>query len=353
MAFFFPDLCVTVIFSVSKSVERYVTHEIPKGILSFIERDYKDAVTVSEWIIGIVIVLLVIYGLFKLPRHKYVILGYLAGSFGIMVLWPEVWFGPRFLLPVVPFLILLLAYGLYNLVLLLLNKIRLKNKFVIQVALPLSFLIFTSFYTPEIDKMHRMASGTYASSYKNYFELAIWANQNTADSTLISCRKSGLFFIYSSRYSTGYKQTTNREEIIEDFIEKGVDYVVLEQLGYSSTGRYLYPAIKKYPLKFKVVHHLEDPDTYLLKFRPDLGYWGEWENDKRNGFGAYKWEDGKIFEGNWKDGKRDGPGKLTLANGMTYTGEWEEDKMTGKFIIESEDGKVKREVTYENNQLIN
>lgn len=335
-----------------KNFERYITHEIPKGTLSFLERDYKDAVSISEWIIGVVIVAFILYGLFKLPKHKFIILGYLGGSFGIMMLWPDVWFGPRFLLPVIPFLILLLGNGLYDLLVLLLNKINLRNRFVIQLALPLSFLFFTSFYTPEMEKMNEISSASYAPAYKNYFELAMWANQNTPDSTFISCRKPGLFFVYSLRYSTGYKQSENTEEILEDFIERGVDYVVVEQLGYSSTGRYLYPAIKKYPLKFKIVHHLKEPDTYLLEFRPSLGYNGAWENDERNGFGTYTWEDGKIFEGNWKDGKRHGPGKLTLTSGMTYIGEWKDDKRNGKFTIESEDGKVIREVTYDNNKLV-
>ena len=45
-----------------------------------------------------------------------------------------------------------------------------------------------------------------------------------------------------------------------------LDLVVLEQLGYGSTYRYLYPAIDKNPNRFASLVHLENPDTYLLKF---------------------------------------------------------------------------------------
>jgi len=48
-----------------------------------------------------------------------------------------------------------------------------------------------------------------------------------------------------------------------------VDFVVLEQLGYSSTGRYLYPAIMKHPDLFQPVMQLQNPDTYLLAFNKE------------------------------------------------------------------------------------
>jgi hypothetical protein len=30
---------------------------------------------------------------------------------------------------------------------------------------------------------------------------------------------------------------------------------------------------------------------------------GEYKNDKKEGFGVYKWADGRRYEGMWKDGK--------------------------------------------------
>ncbi len=40
----------------------------------------------------------------------------------------------------------------------------------------------------------------------------------------------------------------------------------LEQLGYGSTARYLYPAIVAHQELFPVVGQIPNPDTYLLKF---------------------------------------------------------------------------------------
>lgn len=42
--------------------------------------------------------------------------------------------------------------------------------------------------------------------------------------------------------------------------------VVLDQMGYAATGRYLYPAICKHPELFEVVGAFRVPPTYLLRF---------------------------------------------------------------------------------------
>lgn len=63
-----------------------------------------------------------------------------------------------------------------------------------------------------------------------------------------------------------YLYSTEPEEVIRDLIDKQIKYVVLEQLGYASTVRYLYPAIVANPELFDLVWQLPDPDTYLLKF---------------------------------------------------------------------------------------
>ncbi len=78
-----------------------------------------------------------------------------------------------------------------------------------------------------------------------------------------------MFYFFSGKYVTGFKSTKNSEQLIENLKKKGTDYVVLDQLGYSDTRRYLYPAIKAYPNKFPIVKQTGEPKTYLMEFRPD------------------------------------------------------------------------------------
>jgi len=48
-----------------------------------------------------------------------------------------------------------------------------------------------------------------------------------------------------------------------------------------------------------------------------------------NGYHAYTYYDGSVYEGGWENGKRHGRGTLRKANGDTYEGSWEADKKQG------------------------
>ncbi len=70
--------------------------------------------------------------------------------------------------------------------------------------------------------------------------------------------------------------------------------------------------------------------SYKVKFK----YKGQWENDKKNGFGVQIYAKGSKYEGEWKDNKRHGKGTLWFMNTKKklirqYTGEWKIDKKNG------------------------
>ncbi len=76
-----------------------------------------------------------------------------------------------------------------------------------------------------------------------------------------------MFYLYSDRPGVVYKFTQDPDELLNDLVNKQVDYVILDALGYSSTPHYLFPAIQKYAQYFVPVIHYEDTHTYLLRFR--------------------------------------------------------------------------------------
>ncbi len=68
-----------------------------------------------------------------------------------------------------------------------------------------------------------------------------------------------------------YKYTKDAKELLEDLVERKVDYVVLDALGYSSTYLYLFPAVQQYPQFFQeIVTHYDDTHTYLIRFNREL-----------------------------------------------------------------------------------
>lgn len=38
-------------------------------------------------------------------------------------------------------------------------------------------------------------------------------------------------------------------------------------------------------------------------------------NDKKEGYGEYHWNDGRVYKGQWKDGKQEGEGTLIDKDG--------------------------------------
>ena len=112
-----------------------------------------------------------------------------------------------------------------------------------------------------------IAKMPYPSAYKNYFSVAEKVNGKNFRGSVVCCRKPDLFAFYAPNvYATNYKYTQNTYELIVDLVKKNVDYVVLEQLGFSSTARYLYPAIVDHAELFSVVYQRRNPDTFLLEF---------------------------------------------------------------------------------------
>jgi hypothetical protein len=246
------------------NVERYITREIPDALFPFKEFNYREEIGTMEWIPGILIIALIIIGIWKLPRFRWLAIIYFATTFFILLLWPDVWVGIRFVLPLVPLLIMAMLSGLQWLLTLLSGILNFKK------AIPLWPVILVLYFNiSEIQFLRMKSLAGYESKWNNYFNLAKSFQKQGAKDLVVSCRKPSLFYLYSETYTTNYKYTPDAEELIADLRKRKADFVILDQLGYSSTFRYLYPAIQNKPEYFEIIAKLENPDTYLLKFKPE------------------------------------------------------------------------------------
>ena len=336
-----------------ENLQRYITREIPSGLFNYISTpQYKEEITTEEWVIGLLILAVILFGLFRLKRFFYILLFYFGASFAILLLWPDVWYGIRFVLPLIPFLLFLFTYGLQQLFVLIAQLAKNQKFQTAAFYLPLFLVVFVPSYTEPLEKLELIGKANYTKAYNNYFNLAKWIRINTESDAVTSCRKGQLFYLYSKKPTVGYLNTLNAEELVEDLAEKGVDYVVIDQLGYSSTGRYLVPAAQKYTAKFQVIQHLKDPDTYLCKFNPDIGYSGEFKDNKRHGVGSFIFGNGQVYEGEWKEGLRDGRGELRMPDGSRYAGTWKNDKMDGVMEIYSPNNQLIEKALFQQNNKV-
>ncbi|WP_375241902.1 phospholipid carrier-dependent glycosyltransferase [Lacinutrix sp.] len=335
--------------------ERHITKEIPSGLLQVKDIMYEESSTIkTEWLIGLLILTIIVFGIYKLPNFRILILSYVVAFLSILMLWPSVWYGTRFLVPIIPLLIFLFVFGIIQFLIWLNSKLFSKSSqdFVtITVTLIIGFWSFV-YGDESITKLKEQAQGVYTNNYQNYFALADWVKKNTEDNAVTSVRKEGLFYLFSKKPVTNYKKTLNREEQIEYLKSKNVNYVVIEQLGFSSTNNYLLPTINRYPNKFKIIKELKNPNTYLMQFLPSLGYSGDWKNEKRNGLGTYVWEDGQKYTGHWKNDVRHGKGAVYFKNREIISGVWINGKLEGEVIKKTKDGKILEKSIYKNNEKV-
>ncbi len=335
--------------------ERYITREIPYGTFNWFDApDYNAPLSSGDWFLGLLILGIMLFGLFRIKKYMLLLLFYLGASFAILMIWPDVWFGVRFLVPLVPILFFLFINGILEMVkLIATNALKLKQTDTIALITPLVFLLFIGSFLAPLDQLKAMAKAPYQQNYQNYFQLGRWVKINGAPNAITACRKGQLFYLYSNTPTTRYKDTQNAEELIQDLIDKNTTYVVIDQLGYSSTARYLVPAVQKYPTKFKMVQHLKNPDTYLMEFHPELGYVGEFKENMHHGKGTFVFPNGQKYVGEWKNNLRNGIGKLYLTNGQYMEGNWTNDQMNGTFITYNENGEQIEQAEYVNNQKVN
>ena len=75
----------------------------------------------------------------------------------------------------------------------------------------------------------------------------------------------------------------------------------------------------------------------MLKSQMEF-YDGEWVNDRKEGFGLYKYKNGSTYEGKWVNGVREGTGIFQYPDGSYYNGDFVNDKRNGNGKYVAQDG---------------
>lgn len=237
-----------------------LTQAVPDSILPYITSDYGSTPWYG-WLIALVIWTIIGIGIWQFGKYKYLFLFYILATFGVISIFSSP-SGNRYITPLVPFLEVTLLIGLYTILSAGVRKFKIGKQFSPWILVLL--FLFCSY--PKLQTLRAINKMPYPANYQNFFKIAEEVRKQVPPTTVICCRKPELFYMYSKTAVTMYAWTDNATELIKGLVDSNTDYVILEQLGFSSTGRYLYPAIQKNPDLFPIVMHLKNPDTFLLKF---------------------------------------------------------------------------------------
>ncbi len=239
-----------------------ISKALPSMMGPYKQIDISVPATFSNAAIGIILLVIIGIGFWQFRKQKFFFYLYILASVGILCScsWMLI-SGGRYLITLVSFLEIGLVVGICA----IFNWIFVKMKSQLKFS-PLILLILCFFAFPRLKELHASAKQVFPQSFRNFFAIAKQMDTEELHKKVVSVRKPSLFYVYSHGYVCGYAYSSDRKVVVQGLVDSKADYVVLEQLGYASTGLYLYPAIQNNPELFEVVTHIPDPDTYLLKF---------------------------------------------------------------------------------------
>ena len=251
------------------NVDETVIKGFREILFPFLEMNYSEPSGALGIIAGSIVALMVLYGCWSLGGRnmRFPFLGFILANVGLFALWHG-GNGVRYVVPVAPFIYIFFYYGIYNLLVLVVRRLAGLNiateKW--QRCAYLTLLLALPAIAP-IKEQSAVAKQPFPPAYKNYFAIAQTIQKQLPRGCVVSCRKPELFSYFApSHYAVRYSFTKDSAKLIANMLDNNVDFVILEQLGYSSTPLYLYPAVVEHQELFKVVATLPAPETFLLSF---------------------------------------------------------------------------------------
>jgi len=242
-----------------KNIDDTVIKGFSDVLFPFVKMDYTNPSGFWGIIVGLAVLFIVLYGAWRFGKWKFLFGSYILANIGIFMLWHG---GneSRYVIPLTPFIAFCFYYGMLGILKKYINNEQMINK------VPYVFLLICLFMFNPLNELRQISKMPYHPAYKNYFRIAETIKMQTTKNTIVCCRKPALFYVFGERFAVRYAYSLDDKVLIRGLIKNNVDYIILEQLGYSSTYRYLLPAIQKNTELFTSKIHLKNPDTYLLKF---------------------------------------------------------------------------------------
>jgi hypothetical protein len=164
----------------------------------------------------------------------------------------------------------------------------------------------------------------------NYIAACKFCKESLPDSIRVITRKPEIFYMFSGyKKSAGFAWYMEPDTVISYLKKTEATHVILDD-WFRHAYVTLFPAVQKYPEKFKVLKMIGKMDTatkqnptYVLEFNDEWGYHGEYKDGKKDGEGYEFYQDGRKFVGHFENGFPNGYGTLYDPNGeIIAKGRW-------------------------------
>ena len=82
----------------------------------------------------------------------------------------------------------------------------------------------------------------------------------------MTCRKPYWMYVISTHKALNYP-FKNPEQVMAFIEEKGIEFVVIDNLGFPQTSQFLVPTVQKYGQYFEQLWYMPNPDTYVFRYK--------------------------------------------------------------------------------------
>ena len=132
----------------------------------------------------------------------------------------------------------------------------------------------------------------------------------------------GLYYILGDRYEGEWKACLKHGNGT-DLFQNGDVYIGQYRYGKPfGYGQYIWKTGSSYVGEFK--NGLKNGMGKWKKAKDGNSnqYEGEYVNDKKEGYGVFKWASGNVYRGQYRNDEREGIGEMRWTDGSVYVGMW-------------------------------
>ena len=119
-----------------------------------------------------------------------------------------------------------------------------------------------------LDMIARYSAGDryagYHPAWRTFFDAAYWVEANTPEDAVVTVRKPRLFNALTDRRVRLYPYSTDADSVLQ--VVRTTDYVFIDAI-FGTTRQYLVPAVQRQPGQFFIVHQTDAPVTLVLGVR--------------------------------------------------------------------------------------
>ena len=246
-----------------QTLKMLVFNAIPNTIFPYLDVNCdQPEFTAGIYIIGALVLAGILIGYWSMGSLRWGMIGYLAATLGLISIFstPS---GNRYITSILPLLAAGLMCGIWQLAEWIFTR---RKQWLFQGCALILCLLFIPSKAGIADEI-KQSQQRYPTQYVQFFQMAKQMKKQAPAGSIVCSRKPQMFWMDSNLPGVGYRFTKDAKELLLDLVDKKVDYVVLDNLGYSSTYLYLYPAIQQYPQFFpRAVLYYENTHQYLLVF---------------------------------------------------------------------------------------